>query len=87
MLRKLSIFTLLFVGLCCPVSAFEDNVARFALVIGNQNYQQAPLKNPINDAESISASLSELGFAVTTVLDSDSTSLKSKRVITPTYQY
>jgi uncharacterized caspase-like protein len=78
MFRTLSTFTLLFFALSFSAFAYEDNVARFALVIGNQNYQQAPLKNPINDAESISASLSELGFAVTTVLDSSSTDLKQE---------
>lgn len=77
MYRTVSTFTLLFLSSCFSAFAFEDNVARFALVIGNQNYQQAPLKNPINDAESISASLTKLGFTVTTVLDSDSTSLKN----------
>ncbi|WP_339724655.1 caspase family protein [uncultured Paraglaciecola sp.] len=75
--KTLPTLTLLLITLCFSAFAFEDNVARFALVIGNQNYQQAPLKNPINDAESISASLLELGFSVTTVLDSDSTRLKS----------
>ena len=73
MFRTLSTFTLLFFALSFSAFAYEDNVARFALVIGNQNYQQAPLKNPINDARAISASLLELGFAVTTVLDSPST--------------
>jgi uncharacterized caspase-like protein len=76
MFRILFTFTLVFLNFFSLAFAYEDNVERFALVIGNQNYQLAPLKNPINDAESISASLRELGFAVTTVLDSDSTSLK-----------
>ena len=38
---------------------------RTALVIGNANYISAPLKNPVNDARSISSTLEELGFRVT----------------------
>lgn len=37
---------------------------RQALVIGNNAYQTAPLKNPVNDAEDMSRVLSELGFQV-----------------------
>ena len=37
---------------------------RLALVIGNANYTQSPLKNPVNDARSIAQTLSELGFEV-----------------------
>lgn len=38
---------------------------RYALVVGNGNYQTSPLKNPVNDANDISASLERLGFSVT----------------------
>jgi hypothetical protein len=39
-----------------------------ALVIGNSTYENVdPLKNPTNDAEDISAKLTDLGFAVTTL--------------------
>lgn len=37
---------------------------RVALVIGNSNYQAAPLKNPANDARVIAATLRRLGFEV-----------------------
>ncbi len=37
---------------------------RIALVIGNANYNSAPLKNPLNDAADISASLKQSGFEV-----------------------
>ena len=41
--------------------------ARYALVVGNATYESAPLTNPINDANAISSSLSNLGFDVTKV--------------------
>ena len=37
---------------------------RMALVIGNAAYQEGALKNPVNDAEDLSASLRRLGFEV-----------------------
>lgn len=38
--------------------------ARVALVIGNGAYTVAPLKNPVNDARAMTASLERCGFAV-----------------------
>lgn len=38
---------------------------RFALVIGNAQYKDAALTNPINDARDLAATLRELGFNVT----------------------
>jgi uncharacterized protein len=43
-------------------SLYSEN--RIALVIGNSDYQYAPLKNPKNDADDITKSLEELGFDV-----------------------
>jgi uncharacterized caspase-like protein len=40
---------------------------RLALVIGNSEYPQAPLKNPVNDAAAMEATLKKLGFEVTPV--------------------
>jgi hypothetical protein len=37
---------------------------RVALVIGNGNYQNAPLKNPVNDAQLVAKNLKKLGFKV-----------------------
>ncbi len=37
---------------------------RVALVLGNANYKEAPLANPVNDARAISAALQEAGFTV-----------------------
>jgi formylglycine-generating enzyme required for sulfatase activity len=38
---------------------------RTALVIGNSNYAQGPLRNPVNDARAIGFTLKDLGFDVT----------------------
>ncbi len=47
-----------------------DSAARkVALVIGNKDYKDAPLRNPVNDAQDISNVLQGLGFAVQTKLD------------------
>ena len=35
---------------------------KIALIIGNSNYPEAPLRNPINDAESLREKLENLGF-------------------------
>lgn len=37
---------------------------RIALVIGNSSYQDAPLKNPVNDADVMTSVLKEAGFEV-----------------------
>ncbi len=42
----------------------KDANQRLALVIGNGNYRASPLKNPVNDARDISATLQRLGFQV-----------------------
>jgi hypothetical protein len=40
------------------------NFERLALVIGNSAYKTAPLENPLNDAEDMAATLTNLGFQV-----------------------
>ncbi|MFZ4703479.1 MAG: caspase family protein, partial [Candidatus Methylumidiphilus sp.] len=40
------------------------NGKRFALVIGNQDYADRPLKNPLNDARAMKATLEKLNFGV-----------------------
>jgi uncharacterized caspase-like protein len=42
---------------------------RLALVVGNSQYQQSPLRNPINDARAVNASLIDLGFQTEAALD------------------
>jgi formylglycine-generating enzyme required for sulfatase activity len=40
-------------------------IQRTALVIGNSNYEQGPLRNPANDARAMGNTLKDLGFEVT----------------------
>ncbi|MGL1863351.1 MAG: caspase family protein [Pseudodesulfovibrio sp.] len=48
-----------------PPSELGRNLGnRYALVIGNSSYKDARLKNPVNDARDIVASLRRLGFTV-----------------------
>lgn len=54
-----------------PLSAMENPKTRYALVIGNQNYTTAPLRNPISDATAISSKLEALGFNVSLHTDTD----------------
>lgn len=49
----------------------SNNEKRVALVIGNSNYEAAPLRNPVNDANLVSATLRELGFDVVSRTDVD----------------
>ena len=44
------------------VSAVFTSDKKFALVIGNSEYESSPLRNPVNDAQLIGQSLSEIGF-------------------------
>lgn len=49
---------------------------RFALVIGNSNYQVGRLANPKNDARLIASTLHQLGFRVTTLIDATQSRMK-----------
>ncbi|MGJ8679906.1 caspase family protein [Paraglaciecola sp.] len=48
---------------------FAQDMQRYALIIGNQNYKTAPLKNTINDATAIADNLTELGYKVSLLQD------------------
>ncbi|MFK7861765.1 MAG: SUMF1/EgtB/PvdO family nonheme iron enzyme [Granulosicoccus sp.] len=50
--------------LLLPCGAVWAEQARLALVIGNSDYEESPLKNPINDANDMAVVLEELGFDV-----------------------
>jgi pSer/pThr/pTyr-binding forkhead associated (FHA) protein len=49
---------------------------KVALVIGNSSYKDAPLKNPVNDANDISKMLSSMGFDVIKGIDLDRRQLR-----------
>ena len=59
------IFLVLFILiLIYPSSLIAATEQRIALVIGNSLYSSGPLKNPVNDATDIAATLQRLGFSV-----------------------
>ena len=50
---------------------------RVALVIGNAAYDEAPLKNPVNDARAMSAALRHLGFEVISMEEANHKQMQS----------
>jgi hypothetical protein len=62
---KSALFVLFFTifGWCSQAFA-QAQETRVALVIGNSNYKNSPLKNPVNDARDMAAKLRGLGFTV-----------------------
>ena len=63
------LFIILF---CIPLLVFSSDEKRLALVIGNSDYDQAPLNNPVNDALLMAKTLEALDFDV--ILDTNITS-------------
>jgi len=62
---SIRIFLVLFIlVLICPSLLIAATEKRTALVIGNGSYALGPLKNPVNDATDIAATLKRLGFDV-----------------------
>ena len=55
-----AVMILLIVATVLPAGAAQ----RVALVIGNSQYESAPLANPVNDATDMAAALTRLGFTV-----------------------
>ena len=70
LIRKMCIAAFACMGLVysyanCAEQGTANPEKRIALVIGNSSYRFSPLKNPVNDARAVSASLRALGFTVT----------------------
>jgi len=49
---------------------------RVALVVGNANYKNSPLRNSVNDANQVAAKLRGLNFTVTAVSDADNRTMR-----------
>jgi hypothetical protein len=64
------VFILLIV-LMLPLRSFSQSERRIALVIGNGDYEHAPLKNPINDANDMAAALQNCDFKVMKIINAD----------------
>ena len=63
-------------NLAVASKAVPANEARVALVIGNSTYKDAPLRNPVNDAQDVAKELSRLGFKVTLKENADQKTMK-----------
>lgn len=83
-LNSLIIFSILFISTHVyaandralrPVAQSVSNEQRVALVIGNSDYLNSPLANPVNDAHDMAAQLRNLGFQVVV-----RTNLKTKQI-------
>jgi tol-pal system protein YbgF len=66
-MNKKSIARALLILIFSMVSLNGYAIDRIALVIGNADYQNSPLKNSVNDAEDIALSIKGLGFKVTLI--------------------
>jgi len=77
LLRVFTVLVSSFLFFIASVTPFAEDrgikvhVERLALVVGNSAYQTAPLKNPINDAEDMAATLKKLDFKVILQKDAD----------------
>jgi hypothetical protein len=76
LMSRLGVFLLflsamLALHLSAQAQTSEPAETRVALVIGNGDYRNVPLKNPANDAQDIAGSLKTLGFTVSLAVDSD----------------
>ena len=72
MLRRIMALAIVLGG-----TATAETAERIALVVGNGGYQAiGPLDNPVSDAVLIGDSLREVGFEVTTLLDTGQMDLK-----------
>lgn len=77
-------FVVVLLGIVLPAgwvrpAAAQDaaDEPRYALVIGNGDYQLGQLKNPVNDARSMAAVLLETGFKTTLVENADDAAFKA----------
>ena len=59
------------------VAPAHANEQRVALVMGNSNYKEAPLRNPLNDATDIAETLDSLGFSVTLRTNANTKQMRS----------
>jgi uncharacterized caspase-like protein len=72
---------LLVLGLAAPAPGADLDGSmyaekRLALVIGNSRYENAPLRNPVNDARVLARTLAERGFEVTKLEDASDEQMK-----------
>ncbi|MFT5483972.1 MAG: putative caspase-like protein [Halieaceae bacterium] len=57
--------------------AYEEALPRYALIIGNGDYDFSPLKNPANDARDMAKKLRKLRYKVTLATDQEAEQLRT----------
>lgn len=62
--------------LTCAGHAYEEALPRYALIVGNADYELAPLTNPVNDARDMAAKLEKLRYRVTLALNQNPEQLR-----------
>lgn len=77
-LLRLAAAVLALAGLPAPAGAQPTGQHRVALVVGNTRYEEAPLKNPENDARDMAAALGAMGFEVILATDANLAVMKQK---------
>ena len=75
-MRRLLIILVACVLVSVPIVGDAAPERRVALVIGNSNYMDAPLRNPVNDATDMASVLKKLGFSVTLKTDANQRAMK-----------
>jgi len=79
-MRQISILLLSLLFACTAFAnrgvGITEKSNRIALIIGNANYQSAPLRNPVNDANDMASVLKEKGFVVTLLTDASKRQMK-----------
>ncbi|WP_185973539.1 caspase family protein [Ferrovibrio terrae] len=76
LIRLKQIIFAVLVALALPATSSQATTQRLALVIGNNAYTDGLLKNPINDARTMAATLRELGFEVRVLENADRTAMQ-----------
>ena len=79
-----ALWPVLLVALVLPMSG--QAAGRVALVVGNAAYADRPLRNPVNDAQLMQASLKQLGFDVTESHTNFVWATRSDRPVKPIYE-
>ena len=70
-MRRLFIILIFYWIISAPTNSFCVTDQRVALVIGNNNYIDAPLRNPVNDATDMANAVKVLDFMVTLKTDAN----------------
>ena len=69
-------FLLVLILMAAPLQAAAAEPPRVALVVGNGAYRDGVLRNPPNDARLMAATLRDIGFEVTELVDAGLTDMK-----------